>query len=123
MANLLLLDVENNELKELECEGLDDYYKALNCDCIDIVSRSVGKKYFDLIIDDEGLLKQNPIISAINNIGNPMLVGNIIFAKHDSEGNTIDLEEREIKHIKKYIQRMYTINHPEGYKMLTNCEY
>lgn len=123
MANLLLLDVENNKVRELKCDALHDYYEALNCRCFDIVSRRIGKKYFDLFIDDEGLFKEDPIISAINNLGSPMLVGNIIFAKHDSEGNTIDLAETEVKYIKKYIQKMYTRKHPEGYRMLTNCEY
>jgi len=124
MANLLLLDVKNNRVKELECKDLNDYYKALDCSVFDIVRRRIGEdKYFDFYIDDEGLLKANPIISAIDAMGNPMLVGNIVFANHDAEGNTIDLSKEEIEYIKQYIQKMYTFVKPKGYKILTNCEY
>lgn len=123
MANLLLLDVYKDDVKEIQCDKLEDFHEALNCRCFDIVTRCIGKEEFDLYIDDEGLLKSDPTISAINNLGEPMIVGNIIFAKHDYEGETVDLTADEIKHIRKNIQKMYTRNHPEGYNMLVNCEY
>lgn len=37
--------------------SLDGYYKALDCDIIDITMRTVGNKRYDIICDDEGLLK------------------------------------------------------------------
>jgi hypothetical protein len=39
-------------------EGLDFYYKLLGCDTIDIV-RTIDEK-LSLVVDDEGLLKENP---------------------------------------------------------------
>lgn len=50
-----------------------------------------------------GLLKDNPTLSACNEDGEPMLVGNIIFARHDSVGNTISLTDEDIVNIKKNI--------------------
>ena len=40
---------------------LEGYYKLLDCDCIDIVRRKIGGKYFDVICDDEALLKAAPV--------------------------------------------------------------
>ena len=98
-ANLLLFD--GRSFKKIECGNLDDYYKYLECDCFDIANRKIGGKRFDVFVDDEGLLKENPIPTAINGSGNVMLVGNLIFANHDYEGNTTSLSDDDIEIIKK----------------------
>ena len=120
----ILLNVYENEVKIIEIEPeLDAYYKALDCSCIDIVERKIGGKWFDIMCDDEGLFREGHKISAINDMGEPMLVGNLLFFHNDGAGNLTGLEEADVVHIMKYIQKMYTRNHPEGYKMLTQCEY
>ena len=45
-------------------ERCDDFYTLLDCNVIDIVTRSVGGKAFSIVCDDEGLLKPDPCISA-----------------------------------------------------------
>ena len=121
---MVLLNVYEDFAKVVEVEDkLEDFYKNLDCDCIDIVQRKIGGKWFDVMCDDEGLYRSDQKISAINDMGQPMLVGNLMFFKHDEAGNTIGLEAEEIEHIQRYIQTMCTRNHPEGYKMLTQCEY
>lgn len=46
-------------------DNLEEIYKLLNCSTIDIVKRKFfGKEYF-VVCDDEGLLKNNSIISTI----------------------------------------------------------
>jgi len=39
-------------------DSLNAYYTALDCSCIDIVDRTIGrsKKRFSIVCDDEGLL-------------------------------------------------------------------
>ena len=70
----VLVDVNAGTVKEATIEAnLDSYYKALNCDCIDIVVRSLGPYRFDIICDDEGLLKDNARMSATDPHGHPML--------------------------------------------------
>lgn len=104
-ARLLLLDVVDAEgFKEITCDGLQDYYDALKCDCFDITSRKVGnsKVKYDMFVDDCGLLKDSPIVSALDSNLKPALVGNIIFARHDSEGNTVSLTDDDISHIKEH---------------------
>lgn len=122
----LLLNVYEDKVKVLDIQpDLHEYYKALDCSCIDIVERRIGGKLFSIMCDDEGLFREDCKIAAINDMGEPMLVGNLMFFKAgaDEEGNLIELDEDDIEHIYGFIQKMYTRNHPEGYRMLTQCEY
>lgn len=75
--------------------GLEDMYREIGCDTIDITTRKIGGKVFDIIVDDEGLLKEDPQISAVykrkDGSCEPALVGTLIICSHDEEGNTIDI--------------------------------
>ena len=124
----LVLDVYENRLYETEfsdhlAERLSELYKALDCSCIDMVERKIGRKYFTIVCDDEGLLREDVKISAINNLGGVMLVGNLAFVNVDDNGYTVGLSRDEINYIKKRIQPMCTQKYPNGYLMLTQCEY
>lgn len=97
---MLLIDVKNNKIKPVDVNGLDDYYQYIDCRCIDIVRRKIGGKYFEIIIDDEGLLVNNPIPSAINKYGEVMLVGNLLIAGGEVvDGELIGITDSEITHI------------------------
>ena len=88
---------KNNRIEPIEVKGeLDEYYNLIDCDCIDIVTRKVGDTYFDIICDDEGLLKDNPRVTAVDTEGNPMLVGNLIFSHTDEDGETVGVTDEEI---------------------------
>lgn len=120
----LLLNVEDNKVELLDVKGeLNEYYEKIKCDCIDITMRKVAGKYFDIVCDDEGLFKESPRISAINDLGQPMLVGNLMFFHNDGEGNLTGLHDEDIRHLLNNIKHMYTRKYPEGYKMLVQCEY
>ena len=62
---------------------LDALYNVLNCDLIDITYLTLGEKEFCVIVDDEGLLKGSPKISAVSEAGKPMLVGNLLLVSAD----------------------------------------
>lgn len=101
MARLLALDVIGGAgFYEVECNELQDYYTALKCDCFDITCRKIGDRVFDIFCDDIGLFSDNPIPSALDDNMQPCLVGNLIFAHHDLEGNTTSLSDEDIVHIK-----------------------
>ena len=56
---------------------LKNYYEMLNCDLIDIVKIQFGGKAYDVICDDEALLRQPPFsFSVISKEGYPMIAGN-----------------------------------------------
>lgn len=127
----VLVDVEKETVSVVEIhDKLDEFYRILNCDCIDIVARRIGKhpagrpKRYNIVCDDEGLLKAPTKISAIDNMGHPMLVGNLfIVGGTDHEGNLISLDQTEAAYILGKVQKMGTRKFPAGYPMLTQCEY
>ncbi len=109
MAKMLLLDVQKQEVREVEANGVDDYYKLLNCDTIDIVTREVVSfnkihKEYDIICDDNGLLKDNIIISAVDvKDMSVQLVGNLLVCNFDSNGNEKSLSGYDIELLKNSI--------------------
>lgn len=117
MARVLVFTT-NGETKEIECNTLDDYYKELNCSTFDIVRRRVGNKMFDIFVDDEGLLKCDPVITMIGDDFKPMLVGNLIFANSDSEENTTSLSDDDVKLIKDFVMHLYNIDTGETRKVI-----
>jgi len=121
-ARLLVFDVIGGTgFSEIECSKLDDYYKALKCDCFDVAYRKVGGedgKYFDIFVDDIGLFVDNPIPSAFSSDSGVMLVGNLIFANHDSHGNTTSLSDEDIMLIRNSTS---TAIDPETGKAWTVC--
>lgn len=119
----ILLNVRDEKVENVDAEGLRDYYRLIGCSTIDIVSRKIGGRWFDIVCDDEGLFNEPVKISAINNMGSAMLAGNLLFFNHDGEGNLLPLSDDDCYHIQKYIQKMSTRKYPEGYPMLTQCEY
>lgn len=101
MARLMYLKPITMETGLFEQTTLQDFYDKLECDCFDIAHLKIGSKYFDLFVDDEGLLKTDQVPSAVDKDGNVLLVGNIVFANHDSEGETTSLSDEDIAIIKK----------------------
>lgn len=78
-------------------DDLDSYYKLLDCDLIDIVTRRIGGKYYDIICDEEGLLKDDPAVGMVNEFdGRVMLVGRLFICQHDGMGNQKSLSQTEI---------------------------
>jgi len=127
IVKAVLIDVDAEEAKAVEFEhSLQNIYGLLHCDCIDIVSRAIGhgrsSKRFDIICDDEGTFKTSPKISAIDNLGRPMLVGNLLVTNHDAEGNTVSLTDDECEFVLAHVEKLGTRKHPDGYMMLTQCE-
>ena len=102
-----LLDVENRVHKAVEIDDsdrLNEYYRLLNCSRIDITSRNVGGIEYDIIADDEGMLKENPIVSALDPEGQPALVGNLLFCKYDGEGGETSLSDDDIAHLESLVR-------------------
>ena len=108
---MLLIDVNENEIKPLEVNCLEDYYEHIGCRCIDIVRRKIGDRYFEIIIDDEGLFVDEPIVSAIDENNNVMLVGNLLIASGevDIDGNLTSIDDSDIDYIYNFIGLLITV--------------
>lgn len=105
MERVLVLDVENNTTREVEIsDDITTIYRELGCDVFDIANRKIGDRRFDIFCDDIGLFRDEPIVSAINaDDFSPMLVGNLLFANHDSEGRTVGLTDEDVAMIRSNI--------------------
>lgn len=120
----VLVDVKAGTIKKATiAANLDSYYKVLDCDCIDIVGRSLGPYAFDVICDDEGLLKSGARVSAISPEGNPMLVGNLFFCHHDEEGNLTSLNPEEIVFILSRSVSLFSLKTGEHWKAINRLNY
>ena len=99
---------------------LDALYNVLNCDLIDITYLTLGEKEFCAIVDDEGLLKAFPKISAVSETGAPMLVGNILLVSADGGEDFESLTPDDISLIEKHIRLIATAQNPLPYPALCN---
>ena len=122
---MLLLDVENKEIKMVEANGLDDYYELIGCRCIDIVSRTIGDVEVEIVLDDEGTLVNQPKISAISPEGTPMLYGNLLVAsgRVTDDGELIELTRTEIDEIMDNIATITTSVYKEPYPVFVEMNY
>ena len=101
-------------------DQLEEFYRIIGCDCIDIVVRTINGKSFDIICDDECLLKPNTV-SAVDSKNKPMLVGNLIVCNYGGGGELAELSEDDVKHL----EDSYTIA-SDGrtiFPVLRNVEY
>ena len=99
---------------------LDALYNVLNCDLIDITYLTLGEKEFCAIVDDEGLLKSSPKISAVSKTGKPMLVGNLLLVSADGGEDFESLTPDDISLIEKHIHLIATAQNPFPYPALCN---
>lgn len=122
---LLLLDVYNNKLEMVEANGLEDYYKYLNCRCIDIVRRKIGDTEVEIIIDDEGALIDNPKPSAVDVTGAIALFGNLLIAGGEvaGDGELTEPTQAEVDDIMECVAEVTTSFYEEPYKILVEVDY
>ena len=122
---MLLLDVEKRDVKMVEANGLDDYYRLIGCRCIDIIHRRIGDVEVEIVIDDEGLLVENPKVSAISVDGTPMLFGNLLIAsgRVTDDGELTELTEYEVDEIMDNVATISTSVYTEPYTAFVEVDY
>ena len=121
---MLLLDVWNNELKIVDTNGLEDYYKFIRCDCIDIVRRKIGDVEVEIVCDDEGLLIDKPKVSAIDVDGTPALFGNLLVAGGKViDGELTELTAEEAFEIMNNVAEITTSVYKEPFRVFVEMDY
>ena len=122
---MLFLDVENRNVKMVEANELDDYYRLIGCRTIDIVSRSIGDIRVEIIIDDEGALVDNPKVSGIYIDGTPILFGNLLVAsgRVTDDGELTELTQEEIDEIMDNVATITTSVYKEPYPVFVEMDY
>jgi len=120
-----LIDVENEAAGPVEISNsLEGFYAALHCDMIEIIERGIGgiRKHprYTIVCDEEGLLRDDPKISAIDDLGRAQLVGSLLICKTDPDdpSELAGLTQKDVRYIAQYVQRMSTRKRPRPYPML-----
>lgn len=127
MANKVkgfLVDVENCCVKNVEFEDtLESIYRLLNVDYIDVAIRKIGNHIYDIICDDEGLLKGNAIPSALDSDGNPQLVGNLLIVKASDDGNFASLSDEDFENLENHVVQITLTNSGLKVNVMCGVEY
>ena len=123
MKALLIGEYEVKVVESKKGESnLDFMYRNIECDCIDIPRRKIGGKTFEIVCDDEGLLKINPRVSAIGKNKEVMLVGNLlVFSGVTPGGDLIDITSEDVKIVKKNLGM--TLDETGFHPIVMNMEY
>jgi hypothetical protein len=118
----ILVDVKAGVARKATIEkSLDGYYKALNCDCIDVVTRRIGGQRFDIICDDEALLKAFIKPSAVDKDNHPMLFGNLFVVNFNGKDDVCSLREGQIEHVLRHTKSVTDLK--KRWMILTDCDY
>ena len=122
---MLLLDVHNKGVKMVEANGLADYYKLIGCNYVDIIHRRIGDVEVEIVLDDEGLLVENPKPSGISVDGTPMLFGNLLVAsgRVTDDGELTELTEEEVDEIMDNVATITTSVYTEPYPAFVEVDY
>ena len=104
----VLIDTKKNEIKviDFDYKSYKDFYPLLDCSCFDIQERRFGGTngaFFDIYLDDEGLLSAEPkpvsIVTLHNGQQVEQIVGNVFICSHNEEGESISLTDEQIEEI------------------------
>ena len=123
---MLMIDVENKDVRLVEANTLTDYYNLIGCRTIDIISRSIGDVRVEIVLDDEGALVENPKVSAISVDGTPMLFGNLLIAsgRVTDDGELTELDEDEVEAILTWnVATITTSIYKEPYPVFVEMDY
>lgn len=127
MIQTIYLNVEKGyapKVKFIENE-IETFYSLINCRYVEIYKRNINGKDFTIICDENGALKEKPIISAVSHKGYIMFFGNLIIAGiPNKEGNLTNLSDNDVMFIlskfRKVIKKV-----GKGFKShyILYCEY
>lgn len=122
---MLLLDVVNKDVRMVEANTLDDYYRLIGCDYVDIIHRRIGDVEVEIVLDDEGLLVEDPKPSGISVNGSIMLWGNLLIAsgRVTDDGELTELTEEEVDEIMDNVATISTSVYKEPYPAFVEMDY
>ena len=93
---------------EISIENVNDelevYYEMLNCDMIDITTINVNGVEYDIIHDDEFLLKR-PLVPTLYVNNELIIFGAFLISRANDDGEEIGLTHKEIDNFLEYMYR------------------
>lgn len=93
-----LLISNRGEWKEVvfENDNLEEMYNLVDCRCLDVVQRKIGDKYYDIWLDDEGLLKGELVPNGVCLNAYEILMGNLLIVNVSKSGKSVSLSFDDI---------------------------
>lgn len=127
MIQTIYLNVEKGyapKVKFIENE-LETFYNLINCKYVEMYKRNINGKDFTIICDENGALKEKPIISAVSHKGYTMFFGNLIIAgMPNDEGNLTNLSDKDVTLIQSKFRKVIRKNDNKMIiKYVLFCEY
>ena len=98
MAYSQPVDVNDDEDGQLQ-----QFYKYIGCDTVDMLEVSIGGRKFDIIVDDEGCYKLFAIPSFSMSDG-AVFFGNVLFEHRDAEGRTTGLDNDDLDILRRAVR-------------------
>lgn len=125
----VLWDVKTQELASVEPEKptettarLKWYHELLNCDIFTFTTRIIGGQRYDLMVDDNGLMYDDHIVSLFGN-GKPELVGNILFTISDEQGETLPLKRHQVDNLLQHLDIVMYQDHEGNIQKALHYDY
>ena len=109
---LIKQEAGKNEIKEYIHidKSFRDLYPLLNCRVFEVVTRKIGKSYYDIWCDDMGLFDESkkPTVVTLDEEGNVVeqIVGNCFICKNE-EGEMSGLNEKEVAEVLHSAQKWF----------------
>lgn len=125
MKKSLLVDVLRGEIEVVEISNVEEICKLIGCDYLDVAGRYVGdeNRWFDIFVDDCGLLYDGAILSAIDASGDCALVGNLVITKTAPDGEQVSLTDDDINYLYQYIKIAFNFDLWQAYPILVDVKY
>ena len=98
----LLINPESSEAKVVDITNWKQILKHLECQVFDVCTRQIGTdpdRIYDIYVDDMGLFKSHPKVSAWGADDHSTLVGTILVSLTDSHGDMKSLTQNDIDYI------------------------
>ena len=93
---------------------LKNFYELLECDLFDVVRCEIGGERYDIYVDDEGLLKDEPFpVASCQNVDDYVLFGNALIFRSDDMGETVSLTDDDVKNINNHVKVAFIDAHGE----------
>ena len=102
----IVVDVNRGTVYRVEvARELGEYYRLIGCDCIDIVMEQIGGVLVNVVVDDEGLLKDDPRLAIWRQDGG--LYGSVLVLGFDrDEMDVRGLTEDEMRTVEGNVRKV-----------------
>ena len=87
-----------------DTDKLNEYYRYLDCHCIDMATIDVDGHAYDVVCDDEALLRY-PLVPSLYISEEQVFFGNLAFVKIDEEGASVGLDREDMIRLLDFIDR------------------